>query len=136
MIYGELFADSIDPKCEDGDEFIDGKPNPEWIPCETGRWLNPLLMTCYLLVSNILLLNLLIAVFNSIFLRTHVFSHQIWKFNRFGVVMEYEQKPALPPPLIIFSHLFLIIKWCRRRSKGKFLKFITQFHELNSKMIC
>ena len=75
-------------------------------------------MTCYLLVTNILLLNLLIAVFNSIFLRTNVFSHQIWKFNRFSVVMEYEQKPTLPPPLIIFSHLYLIVKWCRRCSKG------------------
>lgn len=121
MIYGELFADSIDPKCEEGNKTLDdGTVNPEWIPCETGRWLNPLLMTCYLLVSNILLLNLLIAVFNSIFLRTSVFSHQIWKFNRFGVVMEYEQKPALPPPLIIFSHLYLIVKWCRRRAKGLF----------------
>ena len=129
MIYGELFADSIDPPCG---EFIEDAlgnltiPNPEFdaIECHTGRWLNPLIMTCYLLVSNILLLNLLIAVFNSIFLRTHVFSHQIWKFNRFRVVMEYEQKPALPPPFIIFSHLYLIVKWCRRRSKGRTFPFL------------
>ena len=108
MIYGELFAGEIDPPCG-------GKDEPE---CVMGHWLNPLLMTCYLLVANILLLNLLIAVFNSIFLKANVFSHQIWKFNRFSVVMEYEQKPALPPPLIIFSHIYLIAKWCRRRSKG------------------
>ncbi|KAI9554622.1 hypothetical protein GHT06_019895 [Daphnia sinensis] len=117
MIYGELFAGDIDPPCGNGTK-PDGSFDPDMPPCETGRWLNPLLMTCYLLVANILLLNLLIAVFNSIFLRTNVFSHQIWKFNRFNVVMEYEQKPALPPPLIIFSHLYLIFKWCRRCSKG------------------
>ena len=117
MIYGELFAGDIDPPCGNGTK-PDGTFDPDMPPCETGRWLNPLLMTCYLLVANILLLNLLIAVFNSIFLRTNVFSHQIWKFNRFSVVMEYEQKPALPPPLIIFSHLYLIVKWCRRCSKG------------------
>ncbi len=117
MIYGELFAGDIDPPCGNGTK-PDGSFDPDMPPCETGRWLNPLLMTCYLLVANILLLNLLIAVFNSIFLRTNVFSHQIWKFNRFSVVMEYEQKPALPPPLILFSHLYLIVKWCRRCSKG------------------
>lgn len=118
MIYGELFAGDIDPPCGNGTK-PDGSFDPDMPPCETGRWLNPLLMTCYLLVANILLLNLLIAVFNSIFLRTNVFSHQIWKFNRFNVVMEYEQKPALPPPLIIFSHLYLIFKWCRRCLKGE-----------------
>ena len=70
-----------------------------------------------------MLLNLLIAVFNAIFMHAHTFSHEIWKFNRFGVVMEYEQKPALPPPLILFSHIALIIKWCRRRAKGPFNGF-------------
>ena len=124
MIYGELFAAEIDPHCGDKDEPV----------CVPGRWLNPLLMTCYLLVANILLLNLLIAVFNSIFVNAHTFSHQIWKFNRFGVVMEYEQKPALPPPLIIFSHMLQIVKWCRRCTKGPILfialsiYFITYYH--------
>jgi len=126
MIYGEVFADTIDPPCGDraGGEFLPDAngnltlPNPDWIECQTGRWLNPLVMTCYLLVSFVLLLNMLIAVFNDIFARTSAISHQIWKFNRFGVVMEYEQKPILPPPLIVFSHLYLLIKWCRRRSKG------------------
>lgn len=76
-------------------------------------------------MANILLLNLLIAVFNAIFMYAHTFSHEIWKFNRFGVVMEYEQKPALPPPLIIFSHIFLIIKWCRRRTRGSTSQWFT-----------
>ena len=131
MIYGEVFADTIDPPCGDraGGEFLPDAndnltlPNPDWIECQTGRWLNPLVMTCYLLVSFVLLLNMLIAVFNDIFARTSAISHQIWKFNRFGVVMEYEQKPILPPPLIVFSHLYLLIKWCRRRFKGLLPKY-------------
>lgn len=32
-------------------------------PCIPGAWLTPALMACYLLVANILLVNLLIAVF-------------------------------------------------------------------------
>lgn len=117
MIYGELFAGDINPPCGNGTK-PDGTFDPDMVPCETGRWLNPLLMTAYLLMANILLLNLLIAVFNSIFLRTNVYSHQIWKFNRFAVVMEYDMKPTLPPPFIVINHLLLVIKWCRRRSAG------------------
>lgn len=32
-------------------------------PCKTGAWIVPAIMACYLLVANILLVNLLIAVF-------------------------------------------------------------------------
>lgn len=126
MIYGELFADTIDPPCGDraGGQYLPDENgnltvlNPDWIPCETGRWLNPLVMTCYLLVTVILLLNLLIAVFSTIYMQSHVISHEIWKFNRFNVVMEYEHKPVLPPPMIIASHVYLVYKWCKQRSIG------------------
>lgn len=117
MIYGELFAETIDPPCGNGTK-PDGSFDPEMPPCETGRWLNPLLMTCYLLVIFVLLLNLLIAVFNSIYLSNYMDSHKIWKLNRYNVVMEYRQKPALPPPLTVFSHAFAIVKWCKRYTKG------------------
>lgn len=40
-------------------------------------------------------------------------------FQRFTVVMEYEQKPGLPPPFILISHLFLLIKFVRRKLKGQ-----------------
>lgn len=39
-------------------------------------------------------------------------------FQRFTVVMEYEQKPGIPPPLIIISHIFLLVKYLRRKLKG------------------
>ncbi|KAG7999275.1 Transient receptor potential cation channel subfamily M member 1 [Nibea albiflora] len=42
----------------------DGKKLP---PCIPGAWLTPAIMACYLLVANILLVNLLIAVFKSVF---------------------------------------------------------------------
>lgn len=43
---------------------------------------------------------------------------QVWMFQRFTVVMEYEQKPALPPPFIIFSHILLFVKYLRRKCEG------------------
>uniref|UniRef100_UPI00358F2D64 transient receptor potential cation channel subfamily M member 1-like n=1 Tax=Myxine glutinosa TaxID=7769 RepID=UPI00358F2D64 len=73
MIYGEVFVDQIDrkaklhiyameinPPCGDNLYDEDGKRMP---PCIPGAWISPAIMACYLLVANILLVNLLIAVF-------------------------------------------------------------------------
>ncbi|KAL6254233.1 hypothetical protein P5V15_014851 [Pogonomyrmex californicus] len=109
MLYGEVYADNIDPEC--GDE-------PGMIQCLPGRWITPAAMAVYLLVANILLINLLIAVFNNIFNEVNAIAHQVWMFQRFTVVMEYEQKPVLPPPLIVICHIYLLLKY--------FLKHITQ----------
>lgn len=43
---------------------------------------------------------------------------QVWMFQRFTVVMEYQQKPVLPPPLIAFSHFYSLLKYCLRKAKG------------------
>ncbi|XP_065333383.1 transient receptor potential cation channel trpm isoform X3 [Cloeon dipterum] len=109
MLYGEVFADDIDPPC--GGE---GQ-----IECVTARWISPIIMSIYLLVANILLINLLIAVFNNIFNEVNANSHQVWMFQRFTVVMEYEQKPVLPPPFIFISHIYLLYQFCMRKYKGE-----------------
>uniref|UniRef100_A0A1B6CRP1 Ion transport domain-containing protein n=2 Tax=Clastoptera arizonana TaxID=38151 RepID=A0A1B6CRP1_9HEMI len=109
MLYGEVFADQIDPACGE---------NPGDQPCYTGRWITPIVMSMYLLIANILLINLLIAVFNNIFIEVNAISHQVWMFQRFTVVMEYEQKPVLPPPLILLCHIYLILKFLRRKVQG------------------
>ncbi|XP_047030904.1 transient receptor potential cation channel trpm isoform X5 [Helicoverpa zea] len=110
MLYGEVFAPDIDPKCGN---------NPGEPKCVTGRWITPVVMTIYLLVANILLINLLIAVFNNIFNEVNEVSHQVWMFQRFTVVMEYEQKPVLPPPLITLCHIYAIGKWVTRNVSHK-----------------
>ncbi|XP_063813277.1 transient receptor potential cation channel subfamily M member 2-like [Pseudophryne corroboree] len=47
-------------------------------------------------------------------------SDQLWKFDRFGYIKEYNDRPALPPPFIVFSHLYIILKCaiCRRPQWG------------------
>lgn len=39
-------------------------------------------------------------------------------FQRFTVVMEYQQKPVLPPPFIAFCHFYNFIKYLIRKAKG------------------
>uniref|UniRef100_A0AAQ5ZD66 Transient receptor potential cation channel, subfamily M, member 3 n=1 Tax=Amphiprion ocellaris TaxID=80972 RepID=A0AAQ5ZD66_AMPOC len=105
MIYGEVFADQIDRKFR-------ARP-----PCKTGAWIVPAIMACYLLVANILLVNLLIAVFNNTFFEVKSISNQVWKFQRYQLIMTFHERPVLPPPLIIFSHITMVLKHlcCRWR---------------------
>uniref|UniRef100_A0A8C4W8N9 Transient receptor potential cation channel subfamily M member 3 n=1 Tax=Gopherus evgoodei TaxID=1825980 RepID=A0A8C4W8N9_9SAUR len=119
MIYGEVFADQIDPPCGDNLYDEDGKRLP---PCIPGAWLTPAIMACYLLVANILLVNLLIAVFNNTFFEVKSISNQVWKFQRYQLIMTFHDRPVLPPPMIIFSHLYIIIIRlccrCRKKQEG------------------
>ena len=91
MLYGEVYAPDIDPDCnEECTEF--GKcgeaPNGDpMVPCHTGRWVTPIAMTLYLLAANILILNLLIAVFNNIYQEVKAISNEVWNFQRYSVVI-------------------------------------------------
>uniref|UniRef100_A0A8C6LYA1 Transient receptor potential cation channel, subfamily M, member 1b n=2 Tax=Nothobranchius furzeri TaxID=105023 RepID=A0A8C6LYA1_NOTFU len=101
MIYGEVFADSIDRKTRIHSKIL-------LPPCIPGAWLTPAIMACYLLVANILLVNLLIAVFNNTFFEVKSISNQVWKFQRYQLIMTFHDRPILPPPLIILSHLYIL----------------------------
>ncbi|XP_061917258.1 transient receptor potential cation channel subfamily M member 1-like isoform X2 [Entelurus aequoreus] len=123
MIYGEVFADSIDlyameinPPCGEHLYDEDGKKLP---PCIPGAWLTPAIMACYLLVANILLVNLLIAVFNNTFFEVKSISNQVWKFQRYQLIMTFHDRPILPPPLIILSHLYILFSRLFRRCARK-----------------
>uniref|UniRef100_G1N2A8 Transient receptor potential cation channel subfamily M member 3 n=2 Tax=Meleagris gallopavo TaxID=9103 RepID=G1N2A8_MELGA len=109
MIYGEVFADQIDPPCGQNETREDGKII-QLPPCKTGAWIVPAIMACYLLVANILLVNLLIAVFNNTFFEVKSISNQVWKFQRYQLIMTFHERPVLPPPLIIFSHMTMIFQ--------------------------
>ncbi|XP_040297409.1 transient receptor potential cation channel subfamily M member 2 [Bufo bufo] len=74
------------------------------------QWLTVLLLCLYLLFTNILLLNLLIAMFNYTFQQVQEHTDQIWKFQRHDLIEEYHSRPPAPPPFILFNHLHLFIK--------------------------
>ncbi|XP_054887505.1 transient receptor potential cation channel subfamily M member 2-like isoform X2 [Poeciliopsis prolifica] len=74
------------------------------------EWLTIVMLCVYLLFANILLLNLLIAIFNYTFEEVHDNTDSIWKFQRYQLIKEYYSHPAAPPPFIIFSHLYFFIK--------------------------
>ncbi|KAM4046792.1 LOW QUALITY PROTEIN: transient receptor potential cation channel subfamily M member 2-like [Anomaloglossus baeobatrachus] len=84
------------------------------------EWLAIILMCLYLLLANILLLNLLIAMFSYTFAEIESHTDQVWKFQRFGLIKEYNERPAAPPPLILLTHVYMFLKHviCRRPTRS------------------
>jgi len=67
-------------------------------------------MCVYLLVANVLLLNMLIAVFNNIYDDVKNHSDQIWRFDKYDMIMEYRRKPRLPLPFSILTNVPKLFK--------------------------
>lgn len=78
------------------------------------NWLVVLLLIIFLLVANILLLNLLIAMFSYTFGKVQGNSDLYWKVQRYSLIREFHSRPALAPPLIIISHVRLLVRRLRR----------------------
>ncbi|XP_034510607.1 transient receptor potential cation channel subfamily M member 2 isoform X4 [Ailuropoda melanoleuca] len=95
-------TDPYKPKCPESDTVRHEPAFPEW--------LTVTLLCLYLLFTNILLLNLLIAMFNYTFQQVQEHTDQIWKFQRHDLIEEYHSRPPAPPPFILLSHLHLVIK--------------------------
>uniref|UniRef100_A0A8C2QXA6 non-specific serine/threonine protein kinase n=1 Tax=Capra hircus TaxID=9925 RepID=A0A8C2QXA6_CAPHI len=111
MIFGEVYAYEIDVCANDST-----------IPhiCGPGTWLTPFLQAVYLFVQYIIMVNLLIAFFNNVYLQVKAISNIVWKYQRYHFIMAYHEKPVLPPPLIILSHIVsLFCCICKRRKKDK-----------------
>ena len=60
----------------------------------------------YMLMVNVLLINLLIALFSNTFEKIQANSQKIWKFYRYTYIREYYYRPPLAPPLIIIGHFY------------------------------
>ena len=55
-----------------------------------------------------------IFFFSNTFSKVQANSNQIWKFQRYQLILEYAHRPVLVPPFIIFNHLYLMYKACCR----------------------
>ncbi|XP_061081599.1 transient receptor potential cation channel subfamily M member 2-like isoform X1 [Conger conger] len=83
------------------------------------EWLTIILLCVYLLFANILLLNLLIAIFNYTFQEVQDNTDRIWKFQRYELIKEYHSRPTPPPPFIFLSHVYIFFRRMVLRSTPK-----------------
>ncbi|XP_077862964.1 transient receptor potential cation channel subfamily M member 2-like, partial [Saccoglossus kowalevskii] len=94
------------------------------------KWFIPLLTAIYLMIANILLLNLLIAMFSYTFQNVQDNSKTIWRFFRCQVIIEYFERPTMVPPFILLNHVYRIVKFAYRKIK---LKYDLRHHGNRSK---
>lgn len=105
----EMDADKLgDVQCTNNTRLI--KEGMEPCMSEYANGLVVILLVIYLLFTNIVLVNLLIAMFSYTFSKVQERSDTYWKFQRYNLIVEYHSRPCLAPPFIIISHLHLFIK--------------------------
>uniref|UniRef100_H3C578 non-specific serine/threonine protein kinase n=1 Tax=Tetraodon nigroviridis TaxID=99883 RepID=H3C578_TETNG len=105
MIFGEVYASELEAVCENEQ------------PCPPAAFLAPLLQAVYMFLQYIIMVNILIAFFNNVYFDMASSSNLLWRYNRYRYIMTYQERPWLPPPLILLSHSALLLRAvCRRWS--------------------
>ncbi|XP_014774531.2 transient receptor potential cation channel subfamily M member-like 2 [Octopus bimaculoides] len=108
-MYGELFLE----------EYEDCNVSDSKCPSELGSYVAPILMCIYILLTNILLLNLLIAMFSSTFQKVQEKSHLHWSFQRYELIFEFSIRPPLPPPFILLCNIYQFCRYLCEKASHK-----------------
>ncbi|KAH9509859.1 hypothetical protein Btru_045440 [Bulinus truncatus] len=110
-IFGEFKFDEFNTSndtCTNNASLYNDYEKPR-CPTQTGIYYVPIIMAFYVVVINILLLNLLIASFNSAIKKTEKQSYNIWCFQKLQFTLKYQALLILPPPFVILWPVFLYL---------------------------
>ncbi|CAF1216246.1 unnamed protein product, partial [Rotaria magnacalcarata] len=72
------------------------------------------LLAFHMLFVNVLLINLLIAMFSYTFNAVQTQTDLVWRYDRYGLVREYFDRPPFFPPFIIITHIVEFAKLISR----------------------
>jgi hypothetical protein len=73
------------------------------------QWAAPILLGVYLLIANVLLLNLLVAIFSQAYEEVKEMSQTVFKFNLYSLTQECYYLTAFPPPFSLVERLVQFI---------------------------
>eukprot|EP00043_Microstomoeca_roanoka_P012869 m.125275 g.125275 ORF g.125275 m.125275 type:complete len:1533 (-) comp15614_c1_seq2:98-4696(-) len=112
QIYGELFLEDLD--AESGCTGI-----YPFTSCgrEEVR-IMPIFLAVYVLVTNVLLINLLIAMFNDTYIKVQEEAEDLWRKQNYELFAEYKERPFLPAPFIVITHVYLLIQFLVKKCCG------------------
>ena len=107
QLLGELNLDEI--KCGDSDGA-----------CEPGKTAatGPIMLFVYMLIGNVVMVNLLIAMMSDTYASVEEKSLEVWRFQKFELVKEYREAYQLPPPLVLISFVHRVAAYIRARWQG------------------
>ncbi|KAH3703880.1 hypothetical protein DPMN_078930 [Dreissena polymorpha] len=117
-LYGELFLEETEQGLADctNDSLLWTNNIYPRCPSETGKIVVPIMMGIYLLVANIMLLNLLIAMFSFTVNELHKDSNSLWCFQRYIILNEYANRPVFCPPFNVFWLVYQLVEICRGKA--------------------
>uniref|UniRef100_A0A663M7K8 Transient receptor potential cation channel subfamily M member 8 n=1 Tax=Athene cunicularia TaxID=194338 RepID=A0A663M7K8_ATHCN len=86
------------------------------------EWITIPLVCIYMLSTNILLVNLLVAMFGYTVGSVQENNDQVWKFQRYFLVQEYCSRLTIPFPFVIFAYIYMVMRkffkcCCKKESK-------------------
>uniref|UniRef100_A0A1I8HSQ2 LSDAT_euk domain-containing protein n=1 Tax=Macrostomum lignano TaxID=282301 RepID=A0A1I8HSQ2_9PLAT len=96
-------------------ENVQAQGEPVCLPACLLCDLVPIMLGIYVLLTNILMFNLLIAMFSSTYESVHQFSAQHWNYLRYNMIKEYLERSPLAPPFIVFWHVYELVLFIRLR---------------------
>ncbi|KAL3837250.1 hypothetical protein ACJMK2_022618 [Sinanodonta woodiana] len=101
-IYGELSLGEIEgtENCTNNVELYRNGTQPR-CPSESGKYVVPVLMGVYMLMCNILLLNLLISIFSNTYQKVQENADKHWRVQRFYQIQDYITR-SISVPFISF----------------------------------
>ncbi|XP_064608301.1 transient receptor potential cation channel subfamily M member 2-like [Liolophura sinensis] len=109
--YGIYNLDVIEGKL-DSDDCYSNSTLITSEKCPEQTWLVPVLTAIYVLLTHILLVNLLIAMFSYTFGRVQKNSEKVWSYYRFSIIFEYYDRPAFVPPLSLLVYVYRVFRYC------------------------
>ncbi|XP_077978875.1 transient receptor potential cation channel subfamily M member 2-like [Glandiceps talaboti] len=110
QLFGYLHLDMVEdtPNCTRNATLANSDPNIMRCPeVEDYPWLVPILIAVFMIMSNILLLNIVIAVFNQTYGEIEEESSKVHRSNHYSLVEEYLARPILPSPLNVIELIII-----------------------------
>ncbi|XP_061163971.1 transient receptor potential cation channel subfamily M member 1-like [Saccostrea echinata] len=89
--------------------------NPEAVivpiqKCPYSSLFGYLITIQYLLICKLVLVTLLFAMFALTITKVDNEASEIWKFQRYALIVDFEERLNLPPPLVIISYICILVK--------------------------
>ncbi|XP_038076611.1 transient receptor potential cation channel subfamily M member 5-like isoform X1 [Patiria miniata] len=107
QLYGQLFLEDVDSDCAANQtQIAEGMDS-----CPQSSWFATISLAVYLFISNILLLNLLIAMLNYTFTAIQENTDAYWKYQRYQLIKEYYRRPPIVSPFILAAHLYQLVRY-------------------------
>ncbi|XP_063414557.1 transient receptor potential cation channel subfamily M member-like 2 isoform X1 [Mytilus trossulus] len=119
QLYGELNLEQIE-----GDKPTNCTSNRQLYTsgtrCPIKNQFNALLPAVYLILTNILLVNIIIAMFSRTFDTVQDNSEMIYKFHMYALVHEYYDRPMFPIPIVIHVWRLIVFYRDHKRTPKKY----------------